>query len=68
MGGFAMCQACWALASRRSGEASLGARDAALAKPRFAAVAEWVSEPLEDDRRTDVAGGASPPAGDGEVP
>lgn len=63
-----MCQACWALASRRSGDASLGSRDAAPAKPRFAAVAEWVSEPIEGDRRADVAGGPSPPIGDGEVP
>jgi hypothetical protein len=62
-----MCQACWALASRRSGDASLGSRDAAPAKPRFAAVAEWVSEPTEDDRRADIAGRFSPPADD-DVP
>lgn len=46
-----MCQACWALASRRSGGA-LAADDAAVAspRPRFSAAAEWVEEPGEDDR------------------
>jgi hypothetical protein len=42
-----MCQACWALASRRSGETAV--RDEAQPRPRFSAVAEWADEPDEDE-------------------
>lgn len=50
-----MCQACWALAARRSGDASIATPDTSAPRPRFSAVAEWVPEP-EDDRDTDAAG------------
>lgn len=55
-----MCQACWAMASRRSGDDDAFASDAP--RPRFTAVAEWVSEPLEDDRPEDLADIPSQPA------
>jgi len=54
-----MCQACWAMASRRSADADAFASDAP--RPRFTAVAEWVSEPLEDDRHADLAARPSSP-------
>jgi hypothetical protein len=62
MGGVAMCQACWAMASRRFGDAAF-VSDAVPDAPRsrFTSVAEWVSEPLEDDRRADLAARPSSP-------
>lgn len=44
-----MCQACLALASRRSGSSGwpLGAGEAAPARGRFAA--EWTDEPVDGD-------------------
>lgn len=60
-----MCQACWALASRRSGGALFATEDDAAAtapRPRFSAVAEWAAEPAQDDRPADP--GPAPTASD----